>query len=89
MRHCSASAYVDFPKVGISDYLNGRLDELQNIIVKHPQNNNLYVTPVGTIPPNPTELLTGTQFENLVYEARNQYDYVFIDCPPIELVADT
>jgi Mrp family chromosome partitioning ATPase len=50
---------------------------------------NLYILPVGTIPPNPTELLDCERFGKCVNELRTQYDYVFIDCPPIDIVSDT
>ena len=41
------------------------------------------------LPPNPTELLAEPRFAELVEEVKKQYDYVFIDCPPVEIVADT
>ena len=45
--------------------------------------------PVGTIPPNPTELLATPLFEDLITRLRELYDYIFIDCPPVDIVADT
>ena len=45
--------------------------------------------PVGTMPPNPTELLSGEYMRELVTEMRARYDYIFIDCPPVDIVADT
>jgi len=47
------------------------------------------MVPVGTIPPNPTELLFGERLERFIAEIRSDYDYVFIDCPPVDIVADT
>ena len=47
------------------------------------------ILPVGTIPPNPTELLFDERLKQVIDTVRGQYDYVLIDCPPIELVADT
>ena len=44
---------------------------------------------MGTIPPNPTELLFDERLKQVIDTVRGQYDYVLIDCPPIELVADT
>ena len=44
--------------------------------------------PVGTIPPNPTELLFSERFATLLEQLRMEYDYIFIDCPPVEIVAD-
>ncbi len=90
LRHASASSFVNTPKQGIADYLAGRVDDIQKLIVhKVDDGKNLYVLPVGTIPPNPTELLEGERFGKCIAELRTQYDYVFVDCPPIDIVADT
>ena len=45
--------------------------------------------PVGTVPPNPTELLENGKFAGLLAQLRTRYDYIFVDCPPIDIVADT
>lgn len=89
LRHASASAYINTPKLGISDYLGGKETELSKIITTSSMNKNLDIIPVGTIPPNPTELLYKDRFGELIDKVKGQYDYVFIDCPPIEIVADT
>jgi len=47
------------------------------------------VLPIGTMPPNPTELLFTDRLEKMIRQMRGEYDYVFIDCPPVEIVADT
>lgn len=89
MRHASASAYVGSPKLGLSDYLCGKFSNMTDIIVNDGKYEHLDVLPVGTIPPNPTELLFSQKLKQLIEIVRTQYDYVLIDCPPIELVADT
>lgn len=89
MRHASASAFIGSPKPGLSDYLCGRVNGIDDVIVKHKKYECLNVLPVGTIPPNPTELLFSDKLKQLLSAVREQYDYVFIDCPPIEMVADT
>ena len=50
--------------------------------------DNLYCLPVGTLPPNPTELLLTDRYAKLIEELRSEYDYIFLDCPPVEIVAD-
>ena len=37
---------------------------------------------------HPTELLFSEKLEQTVAELKQQYDYIFIDCPPLEIVAD-
>ena len=44
---------------------------------------------LGKVPPNPTELIEEGRFATIIEEARSMYDLVFIDCPPIDILADT
>lgn len=87
LRKGSLSEYVGRPKSGISDYLIGQVHSIKEVIVR-PENAQLDIIPVGTIPPNPTELLFAERLEQLVNDLRKEYDYIFIDCPPVEIVAD-
>jgi capsular exopolysaccharide family len=89
MRHASLSQYINLPKKGISNYLNGNIDNINEIITFDETNQNLNFIPVGIIPPNPTELLFSPRLKQLIDSVRREYDYVFIDCPPVEIVADT
>ncbi len=90
LRHGSLSSYIGSPEIGLSDYLARRTGKLDGIIHKvDAQHSSLDIIPVGTVPPNPTELLSGESMKNLVAEMRTRYDYVFIDCPPVDVVADT
>lgn len=89
MRHGSTSAYVGSPQTGLSNYLSSHVNNLKDIIVTDARHANLQFLPVGTIPPNPTELLFSDRLKQLIDTVRSQYDYIFIDCPPIEMVADT
>ncbi|WP_297901561.1 polysaccharide biosynthesis tyrosine autokinase [uncultured Parabacteroides sp.] len=89
MRHASISLYMNSPQKGLSDFLNGSIEKISDIIVTDKKHEYLHVLPVGTIPPNPTELLFNKRLKLVIDSARNEYDYVFIDCPPIDLVADT
>lgn len=88
LRKASLSAMVDKPKIGISDYLSGVVNSQDDIIVRGMTHEYLDVIPVGTIPPNPTELLFDDRLEALIEELKNQYEYIFLDCPPVEIVAD-
>lgn len=89
LRHGSASAYVGRPSKGLSDYLGKRENDIDHLIVGNPAYPGLSILPVGTIPPNPTELLAEPRLAELVETLRIRYDYILIDCPPVEIVADT
>ncbi len=92
LRHGSTSMLINSPGEGLSDYLNGRIADIHDILYKGEENGlvkNFDVIPIGTIPPNPTELLFTPLLEQMIKTMREEYDYVFIDCPPIEVVADT
>ena len=89
LRRGSTSAYVGTPHQGLSNYLAGKIQRIEEVIVPASETVRFDVLPVGTIPPNPSELLAGERLQPLLVELRTRYDYILIDCPPIELVADT
>lgn len=89
LRHGSTSAYVGSPKKGLSDYLGKREDKCEDLIVEKENYPGLFVFPVGTIPPNPTELLAEPRLAELIEKMRSRFDYILIDCPPVDIVADT
>lgn len=70
---------------GLSDYLGGMTIDAAVYKTKF---ENLFVLPVGTMPPNPAELLLSDNMEKLLAELSEQFDYIFIDTPPITLVTD-
>lgn len=89
LRHASLSSYAGSPGIGLSDYLAGRADSLEGAIRKvDSQYPGLDILPVGTVPPNPSELLSGDRLGR-VADLRGEYDHVLIDCPPVDMVADT
>lgn len=89
LRHASTSAYVKYPSYGIADYLSHKSDDWKANVVNDKDHPNLDILPVGKIPPNPTELLEDQRLAEIIKEARSMYDYVFFDCPPVDIVADT
>ena len=42
----------------------------------------------GTIPPNPAELLSSSRLESLLKVLKRNYDYIFLDQPPVTAVTD-
>jgi capsular exopolysaccharide synthesis family protein len=73
-------------KLGLSDYLSKSIS-LEDV---------LYTTniPNGSILPNftniinPSLLLEGERFSGLLDELGERFEYVFVDCPPLNLVSD-
>lgn len=88
LRHRTVSSYVNSPNKGLSDYLNNQIEDWKEIIVSYKGYTNLHILPIGTIPPNPTELLEDSKLSMLIEALRPEYDYIFIDCPPVDIVAD-
>lgn len=43
----------------------------------------------GSFPPNPVELLSSERFNKLIKDARDIYDYIIIDSPPLGSVIDS
>jgi capsular exopolysaccharide synthesis family protein len=89
LRRRNLSVFVDRPEVGLSDYINGTVNDWHDLLVQSKESEYMYVLPVGTLPPNPAEILAYDKFAKLVSEVRKEFDYVFFDCPPVEIVADT
>jgi len=49
---------------------------------------NLFILPAGTIPPNPSELLSSQKMKHLIQEMKRCCDLVILDCPPVITVTD-
>lgn len=86
LRKASMSKALGIQHSGVAAYLNGKVDSYKDYAEE--VSPNLFVLPVGTLPPNPTELLLTDTFKEMLEDMRNNYDYIFLDCPPIDVVAD-
>jgi len=69
---------------GLSDLLIGS----GKGALRHIEKLKLDFIPAGTIPPNPTQLLNSKTMQVFLEDARQKYDYVFLDVPPLLPVAD-
>lgn len=88
IRKRTTSRFVGKPNKGVIDYLNGFTADWQSLVKPMPDIANLDVLPVGHIVPNPTEVLQNARLEQLIEELKQHYDYVILDCPPADVVAD-
>lgn len=88
MRKRSVSALVGKHSAGLSNYLGGFVEDYHSVIKPVENIEYLDVLPAGKIPPNPTELLYEPRLDELLASVRKEYDYIFLDCPPLEIVAD-
>ncbi len=88
LRHASASRLFKCKGRGLADYLGEMVNDVDTLLTTHPEYPTLDIMPVGTMPPNPTELLTSDRLSRLLQELRPQYDFILIDCPPTETLAD-
>ncbi len=52
------------------------------------QVENLHIITAGAVPPNPAEVLASDTMKEFIKNIQNEYDYVFIDTPPIGMVTD-
>lgn len=87
MRRGYMHKYFDVDvKPGLSELLSGQAD-LQKVLHKT-QVTNLDVITRGKSPTNPSEMLSSTQFKDLLEKFQTQYDHIIIDTPPVLAVTD-
>jgi len=79
-RHFGAMARKD----GLSEILAGRLAWQDALHHAH----GLDMISTGTLPPNPSELLSGKRFQAFMAEVSSSYDFIIIDVPPVLAVTD-
>ena len=75
-------------KTGLTNYLSGRTNNVDDLIGKSTLSADLDVILAGPVPPNPAELLLNERFDKLIEELRKRYDYIIIDNVPANVVAD-
>jgi succinoglycan biosynthesis transport protein ExoP len=73
---------------GLSRFLSDVTVAAEDCVQKVTEVAGLDVVPVQEIPPFPSELLSQGRLEQLLAWARDHYDYVLIDTPPVLLVTD-
>ncbi|WP_083516902.1 CpsD/CapB family tyrosine-protein kinase [Alicyclobacillus shizuokensis] len=78
-------------------FQTSNLDGLSNLLIQERKLeqcimysgiDNLFLLSSGPIPPNPAEMLASSAFADLMKWARGEFDYIYIDAPPILAVTD-
>lgn len=85
---------------GLSHYLSGLADiddvtgeiSFQNETHQYDEleagSYKMHAIIAGAVPPNPSELLESDRFKEFIAYAKENYDYVFVDTPPLGAVID-
>jgi len=72
---------------GMSNVLSGSSDLAS--VVQRTRQDNLYFIPCGPLPPNPAELWGGDRLRQFLNDARDKFDHVVVDGPPVLGFADS
>lgn len=73
---------------GLTTYLADDHTQVDDIIRPDGLTKGVDFIPAGHMPPNPSELLMSSRFDELIAELRKRYDHVIIDTTPMFSVAD-
>lgn len=71
---------------GLTDLLMGKASSIsvfQSTLLK-----NWFILPSGNIPPNPSELLGSGRMKTVLNELKENFDYIIVDLPPVNIVSD-
>lgn len=92
LRNPQLHEYFNLDKniLGLTNYLSNKSNDWKKSLIKDTNfSENLDVLLSGEIPPNPTQLLTNSNFELLIEEAKKLYDFIILDTAPVQMVSDT
>ncbi|MBK0368791.1 GumC family protein [Flavobacterium agrisoli] len=81
---------TDKKAAGLTNYLANKNEDWKGFV----QNDSLYsknldILFTGQTPPNPSQLISNSNFETLIEEARSLYDFIILDSAPVQIVSDT
>src|SRR5690606_37112858 len=75
---------------GLTNFITDTSLSVEDVIFKADEKNeNLFVLPSGSIPPNPAELLLSDRVDILFKSVIKDFDYIIVDTAAVGLVTDT
>ena len=78
---------TDKDRVGLADLIyKSKFNQYKDYLIKV---KNLDILLSGSIPPNPSELLSSDNFEEFINIVKSDYDHIIVDSAPCLLVSDT
>ncbi|MDU5594193.1 MAG: CpsD/CapB family tyrosine-protein kinase [Escherichia coli] len=73
--------------IGLTDFFNEK-ESINEILIKDKNEENLSILLSGQKPNNPTEILESGKVRDLIKNLSENFDYIFINIPPVDLLAD-
>lgn len=91
LRNPQLKRFIKHSKRGLSDFLASNDDQVvvDDFIETSTKNSNLDILPSGTIPPNPTYLLSNSNMEKIYNALKSKYEFIIVDTAPMLLVSDS
>lgn len=89
MRKGTLSSYINKSHPGISNFLSGKINNINEIIIKKTLYETLDFILAGPVAQNSAELLRSNRFDILIQDLKKHYDYVILDNATSNMVADT
>lgn len=74
--------------IGLTEFFYDKAD-IDQILLEDKNQENLWILLSGQVPENPTEILDSTKTKKLVENLSEKFDYIFINTPPVDLLADS
>ena len=88
-RRSLSNHFLLLKKEGVVEYLMNKNLNIESMLCDVDEECNLKMLPAGHLCLNPAELLMGNCFDEMMKQLREKFDYILIDNPPLNIVADT
>lgn len=90
LRKATISHYLRIPRnhAGLTNVITSKDEGALAAALVRVKDSGITVLAAGTIPPNPTELLSAPMTEKIFASLQKAFDYVIVDTPPVSLVTD-